>query len=439
MSVTIPPPRPEVHDDRDLNQRIAELDALIEEARRRARRRRRLYGCVILAALGAGAAAYGWGSTLGRSEAGASPAAAPAEAASARSTTPQPAASVAFFTTVPKGRRGREVLWQVELYVMNPDGSGKRKLMEAPWNGFAEPPVWSPDASKLVFARRLDTDRYGGQCVDCNSEVFVANADGSGQRNLTRNAAFDGIPALSPDGQHIAFVSSRDSDEGDVYVMNADGGGVRRLTQDGAHLGPGAWSPDGRTIVFERVVGGIGNGRNIEIYAMNADGSGQRRLTHDPAADVWPAWSPDGRTIAFVSYRDGTPAIYLMKADGTAQRKLTRTANSEAPGSVAWSPDGRKIAFVRWPFTRGARNRDRNNDIYVVNVDGTGLRNLTRHRGRDGHPAWSPDGQRIGFVSNRGGNRDLYVMNADGSGLRNLTRGIRQQAFGLAWSPAKKS
>ena len=71
-------------------------------------------------------------------------------------------------------------------------------------------------------------------------------------------------------------------------------------------------------------------------------------------------------------------------------------------------------------------------------ADGSGLRNLTRNHGRDGHPVWSSDGRTVGFVSSRGGNRDIYVMNADGSGQRNLTRSLHQPAFGIAWSPLQK-
>jgi Tol biopolymer transport system component len=170
---------------------------------------------------------------------------------------------------------------------------------------------------------------------------------------------------------------------------------------------------------------------------VNDDGSGQQQLTPPPGPDGDPAWSPDGRTIAFRSYRDERPlggrrwqkVINVMNADGSEQRKLARLSNRD--GSFSWSPDGGRIAFVS--------DRDGNDEVYVINVDGSGLRNLTRNPARDGHPAWSPDGRTIGFVSNRGGNRNVYVMNADGSRLRNLTRDVGKQAFGIAWSPARKS
>jgi hypothetical protein len=138
-----------------------------------------------------------------------------------------------------------------------------------------------------------------------------------------------------------------------------------------------------------------------------------------------PAWSPDGRTIVFVSWRDGNGEVYAMDADGGGPRNLTRHPAEDV--RPAWSPDGRSIAFVR--------SRDRRSEIYVMNADGSGKRNLTRSRGSDDYPTWSPDGRRIAFLRGRlhsptppgpGVHRfysyHLYVVNADGSGLRKLTR-----------------
>jgi Tol biopolymer transport system component len=100
------------------------------------------------------------------------------------------------------------------------DGSGLRNLTPKPVGAAYADPAWSPDGRKIAFV----SDRDG------NSEIYVMNANGSGQRSLTRNPAYDADPAWSPDGRKIAFVSNRDGNYG-VYVMNADGSGQRRLAQ----------------------------------------------------------------------------------------------------------------------------------------------------------------------------------------------------------------
>jgi Tol biopolymer transport system component len=110
-----------------------------------------------------------------------------------------------------------------------------------------------------------------------------------------------------------------------------------------------------------------------------------------------------------------------MNADGSGIRQLTH--NSKSDGGPVWSPDGRKILFWRSSarFPDGLQG-----DVYVMNADGSGQRNLTRSVTRpfasDASFAWSPDGRRILFVRSRGGHGDIFVMNADGSGKRNLTR-----------------
>jgi len=438
VTVTAPPRPPRPNDPVDREEIEALVEALIEEARQRTRRRRRMYWTVAASVVLAGVVVFTVFDPTAQSQS-ASP------ALSARSSLAAAAASskIAFMTAVPRARLLKGVQWDAEVNVMNADGSGKRRLARNTW--MFQPPAWSPDGQKLAFERRLDPTKYKGQCGGCDIEVYVMNADGSGQQNLTRNVAQDDSPAWSPDGQKIAFVSNRDgkpegqfAPETDIHVMNADGSGQQNLTRNPARDGHPVWSPDGRQIAFERVVGGVGNNENTEIYVMNADGSDQRRLTSNPTFDGSPVWSPDGQRIAFASDRNQLRYhndVYVMNADGSDQRRLTSNPAFD-DGSPVWSPDGRKIVFTR---SRGRWSQhDREVEIYVMNADGSGKRNLTRNPAGDGHPAWSPDGRKIGFVSNRGGNRDIYVMNADGSGQRNLTRGVDQQAFGIAWSPAQK-
>jgi len=132
--------------------------------------------------------------------------------------------------------------------------------------------------------------------------------------------------------------------------------------------------------------------------------------------DGAPAWSPDGKHIAFYSEVGGKPAdLFLVNADGTGLRQLTDTLAAE--GYPAWSPDGTQIAFE-------SHTADGNFDVYVMRADGTDVRRLTDHPQRDVGPAWSADGARIVFMSNRDSKEfNLYWMQADGTGQERLTEG----------------
>ena len=123
-----------------------------------------------------------------------------------------------------------------------------------------------------------------------------------------------------------------------------------------------------------------------------------------------------------------TPALGI----GDRLLSLIQGKRSAQPGDVqapAWSRDGRTIVFVSW--------RDGNGEVYAMDADGSGPRNLTQHPAKDVRPAWSPNGRRIAFVSRRDGNAEVYVMNADGSGKRNLTRDRASDDDYPTWSPRR--
>jgi TolB protein len=208
---------------------------------------------------------------------------------------------------------------------MNADGSGERKLTSD--TGFDSYPAWSPDGRRIAFASGRDG----------SSGIYVINVDGTEQRLLMPAAVtYPAQLAWSPNGERIAFTIEHPKAPAaqtrnlEIYIVNADGSGQRRLTRSPAWDDAPAWSPDGRTIAFVS---------DVSIYVMNADGSGQRELT--PGGS--PAWSPDGRKIAFVRGdlpRDGNSDLYVVNADGRDLRRLTRSpAWDWAP---AWSPGQKK-------------------------------------------------------------------------------------------------
>jgi Tol biopolymer transport system component len=408
VAVTVPPRPPRPSDPVDREELEALVEALIEEARKRARRRRRIYMAV---AAGVALVAVAVATAVERATDSqtASPAlAAPSGAAAGG----RPSSKIAFVRTV--GCIPLRHCWW-GLYVMNPDGSGKRRLARHFWvsNLALSYPVWSPDRRKLVFAAHLS--RSATPCASyCGKEIFVINADGSGLRRLTRNAVADWAPTWSPDGQKIAWLSRAHGTGADVFVMNADGSDQQNLTPKPGNRGEPRWSPDGRAILFTAVPPGQSPSPSgwpySDVYVMNADGSGQRNLTHTPEGGEFdPAWSPDGRHIAFsrLAGPPGEVRIVVMNADGSAKHavtpKLAHTGDGWIGVNAAWSPDGRRIAF------------DAHDVIYVVNADESGLRRLTQNATFE---SWSPDGRTIAFGRDNG----IWVMNADGSGQRNLTR-----------------
>jgi len=237
--------------------------------------------------------------------------------------------------------------------------------------------------------------------------LYLINPDGSNSVALN---LFGYEPRWSPDYMRIAFASPGAPDIGINFLViaNADGSNPRVITSPFSGAVQNAyspsWSPDGLRIAFECNL--------LAICVVDTTGTQLVRLTADSGYDFQPAWSPDGAKIAFTTERDRNDEIYVMNADGTGLVDLTN--NPAYDESAAWSPDGSKIAFDS--------DRDGNFEVYVMNADGTGVNRLTFDPAGDKAPSWSPDGSRIAFMTHRDGQWEVYTMRVgDGSGLVNIS------------------
>jgi Tol biopolymer transport system component len=205
----------------------------------------------------------------------------------------------------------------------------------------------------------------------------------------------------------------------EIYTANADGTGTRPLTSYGVYTAEATLSPDGKRIVFTSLKDG-----DLDIYTMNADGTDMKRLTDTPGYDGGPFFSPDGTQIVYRAWhptdtaltnyqsllaqhmvRPNRMEIYVMNADGSNQRQITNLGGANfAP---FFTPDGKRVIFS----SNHKNPRSRNFDLYLVDADGANLEQVTSDGEFDGFPMFSPDGTKLVWASNRGNAADSRSTN----------------------------
>jgi Tol biopolymer transport system component len=294
-------------------------------------------------------------------------------------------------------------------------------VVQLTWGGQNAEAYWSPDGTRLIFQATPE----GTRC----DQIFVMKADGSKMRRVsdgtgrTTCAYFLGPDRVLYSSTHAASPDcppEPDRSRGyvwplystyEIWTSKLDGSERVRLTENEAYDAEATVSVDGQWIVFTSTRDG-----DIDLYRMKADGSEVTRLTDTPGYDggaffsrdgkkiCWRASRPEGEALADFRallaeglVRPGKLEIYWMNVDGTGVTQVTN--NGAANFAPYFTPDGSGILFA----SNVADQRGRNFDLWLVNLDGTGLERVTTCPSFDSFPMFSPDGKRLAFASNRNG------------------------------------
>ena len=293
------------------------------------------------------------------------------------------------------------------------------------------------------------------------TQASLAPDSGEAHLGNLRQLTFGGQNAeayFSVSGRLLIFQRQGPDEQCDqMYVMGTDGRGLRRVSSGRGRTTCGYFFDHDRRIFYSSTEhagaacpprpdysrGYVWALYDYDIYTAAADGSGARRLTANPEYDAEGTLSPDGKTIVFTSLRDGDLDIYTMRVDGSGLRRLTSTLGYD--GGPFFSPDGTLIVYRAYHPATAADSAEYRSllaqhlvrplqmDLWVMNTDGSGQRQVTHLPGASFAPYFHPDGKRIIFASNyrtpESHNFDLYLVDLSGSGLEQVTTSPEFDAF----------
>ncbi len=321
-----------------------------------------------------------------------------------------------------------------DLYIL-PGEDHLKNLRMLTTDGENAEAYWGFTEKMLSFQSKVD----GLEC----DQIFVMNRDGSGKKMVSNGKGRTTCAFLMPGDSAVIYASTHldndacppppDRSRGyvwqlydsfDIFVSNLDGEIVQQLTDSPGYDAEAVVSPNGDKIVFTSTRDG-----DPEIYIMDIDGSNQTRLTHEKGYDGGPFFSPDGKQIVFRASRPKTPEaladyddlvnlgyvrptaleVYVMDVDGKNMTQVTDFG--KASFAPYFHPDGQRIIFSSNINSETGRNFD----LFMVNIDGSGLKQITHNETFDGFPMFTRDGKHLVFASNRANKKrgDTNVFIAD--------------------------
>jgi Tol biopolymer transport system component len=302
------------------------------------------------------------------------------------------------------------------IFVMRSDGSNVRRVSNTGYN-----PAWSPDGRELVYAEESITrpeDR-----VTRLSRLWILNL-ANGQRRLLNKD--DGVqPSWSPNGQFVAYWAIDLDGDRDLWTVRVSGGPPIRITRDHFLDWNPVWSPDGAWLYFCSNRGGSMGIWRIPVKESSGEARGLPEPIHTPASyPAHLAFARNGRYMAYVQ-QITTGRVSSVRFDPDREavvsepKEILQSVKGIARPSL--SPNGEWLAF---------NSTEQEEELFIMNADGSGLRQLTNGGFSNRGPRWSPDGKQLAFFSRRTGDWEIWSTDPNGANLRQLTN---LAGYNVAW------
>jgi len=287
-------------------------------------------------------------------------------------------------------------------------------------------PVLDQIAGELVFMSDRDGDW----------DIYRLDAVGELHNLTTESDGHDYYPFFTFDGEHIGMFSATNSGVTPARVdVNGSGYETQRVFDamltvlaDGQTDWDPVWSPGGDRVAWTKLV--LGLPPQVDLFVADVNGDNRIQLTDDAALDGIHAWSPDGTQLIYESDADGglNNTYVVTIADRQITRLTDHAIDDYAP---FWSTDGSRILVI---FSFAKQERDGVLEMHVMDADGGDLRPLDADEVFTGDLTTAPDGETVAYVSNESGYWHIYLMDADGSNVRQITDGDSNNLY-PAWRP----